>query len=167
MTALLFSNAPAERYQVRRLGESVHVADTGGDATVAVRALGQGDFVAAVNGHSERLWAIAHGDAIYVQLRGRAWRIDRPDPTRSRGGNAAQAAGVSVAPMPGVVVSVQTRVGQAVRQGDALLVIESMKLQMTIGAAADGHVAELPLAVGQTFQRGAILARIAAEDAAS
>ena len=41
----------------------------------------------------------------------------------------------------------------------ALLVIESMKLQMTIGAAADGVVAELPLAVGQTFQRGAVLVR--------
>jgi pyruvate/2-oxoglutarate dehydrogenase complex dihydrolipoamide acyltransferase (E2) component len=37
-----------------------------------------------------------------------------------------------------------------------------MKLQMTIGAASDGVVAEMPIAVGQTFQRGAVLVRVAA-----
>ena len=66
--------------------------------------------------------------------------------------------------MPGVVVSLLVQPGQRVRQGDALLVIESMKLQTTLCAACDGTVQELPLAVGQTFQRGALLARIAAEE---
>ena len=157
MTTLLFSNAPGERHQVHRLGEGMQVDD----ARLAVRSLGGGDFIATVDGRGERLCAVAHGDAIYVQLKGRAWRIDRVDATRSRGGSASEAAGASVAPMPGVVVSVHTSEGQAVRQGDPLMVIESMKLQMTIGAAADGVVAELPFAVGQTFQRGAMLVRIA------
>jgi 3-methylcrotonyl-CoA carboxylase alpha subunit len=62
--------------------------------------------------------------------------------------------------MPGVVVSVQATAGQRVREGDALLVIESMKLQMTIVAACAGTVEPLPLAVGQTFQRGAVLAQV-------
>ena len=52
--------------------------------------------------------------------------------------------------------------GQAVKQGDALLVIESMKLQMTIAATLDGQVAELPLAAGQTFQRNNLLVRLQA-----
>lgn len=167
MTTLLFSNAPTQRYAVRRQGNRVQVADAGGETTVAVRNLGAGDFVAAVDGRSERLWVVAHGETIHVQLRGRAWRIEQPDPTRSRGADAAQTAGASVAPMPGVVVSVQASVDQAVRQGDPLLVIESMKLQMTIGAAADGLVAELPVTVGQTFKRGAMLARIKTQEAAA
>jgi biotin carboxyl carrier protein len=39
-------------------------------------------------------------------------------------------------------------------------VIESMKLQMTIEAAQDGMLEELPFTQGQTFQRGATLARV-------
>jgi biotin carboxyl carrier protein len=66
----------------------------------------------------------------------------------------------SMAPMPGVVVSVQVTAGQRVGEGDALLVIESMKLQMTIAAACAGTVEQLPVAVGQTFQRGAVLAQV-------
>jgi 3-methylcrotonyl-CoA carboxylase alpha subunit len=62
--------------------------------------------------------------------------------------------------MPGVVVSLQVTPGQRVREGDALLVIESMKLQMTIAAACAGTVEQLPLAVGQTFQRGVVLAQV-------
>ena len=47
---------------------------------------------------------------------------------------------------------------------DALLVIESMKLQLTITAACSGTVEPLPLAVGQTFQRGAVLARVTPDE---
>jgi biotin carboxyl carrier protein len=155
MTTLQFSSATPTRHRVRRQGGDVYFDD----GRVAVRDAGGGDYVASVDGASERLHAVAHGDAVYVQLRGRAFRIDRIDPTRSSGGSASGAAGASLAPMPGVVVSVQAKLGQAVRQGDPLLVIESMKLQMTIGAAADGVVAELPLVAGQTFQRGAVLVR--------
>jgi biotin carboxyl carrier protein len=41
-----------------------------------------------------------------------------------------------------------------------------MKLQTTICAAVGGVVAELPFAVGQTFQRGAVLARLKPTEAA-
>jgi acetyl/propionyl-CoA carboxylase alpha subunit len=158
MTTFQFSNAPAVRHRVHARADGVQVDDV----RLSVRAAGHGSFVAAVDGRSERLRAVAHGDAVYVQLRGRAWRLDRVDPARSSGAAVAGAAGASLAPMPGVVVSVHAAVGQAVRQGDPLLVIESMKLQMTVGAAADGVVMELPFAVGQTFQRGAVLVRTAA-----
>ena len=157
MTTLQLGNEPSARHRVRRQGDSVHVDDT----RIDVRDVGGGDFVVAIDGRHERLHAVAHGDTVHVQLRGRAFRIERIDPARGSGGVGGATAGASLAPMPGVVVSVQATVGQAVRQGDALLVIESMKLQMTIGAAADGIVAELPFGAGQTFSRGAVLVRTA------
>jgi 3-methylcrotonyl-CoA carboxylase alpha subunit len=86
--------------------------------------------------------------------------LERIDPRRAGGAVSAEAAGSAHAPMPGVVVSLLVAPGQSVAEGEALLVIESMKLQTTVCAAIEGHVAELPFAVGQTFQRGAVLARV-------
>lgn len=158
MSSFEFSHAPGTRYRVTPQADGVLVDD----ARLAVRGAGPGSFVAVVDGRPETLQAVAHGDAVYVQLRGRAWRLQRVDPARGSGTGAvgaAGAAGACLASMPGVVVSLHARLGQRVAQGEALLVIESMKLQMTIAALADGVLTELPVAVGQTFQRGALLAR--------
>lgn len=156
MTTLQFSDTPDTRHQVQVRTEAVYVDGTG----IHVRKLAVGIFVATHNGRIERLRAVAHGDEIYVQLRGRSIQINRVDPTRASTAGAAGGAGASHAPMPGVLVSLLVAVGQQAKKGDALLVIESMKLQMTISATVDGEVAELPLAVGQTFQRNDMLVRL-------
>ena len=127
-----------------------------------VRTAAPGCFVTIIGGRTERLYAIAHGDGIYVQHKGRAWKVGHVDQTRTDAATAPSGAGASHAPMPGVVVSILTSRGQHVRQGDALMVIESMKLQMTISASIAGEIAELPLAVGQTFQRSHMLVRVQA-----
>ena len=110
--------------------------------------------------HPIKIYAVVHGDSVYVQLHGRAARIDRVDPTRANAGATSNGGGVSLAPMPGVVVSLLALPGTVVKKGTPLLGIESMKLQMTIEATLDGMLEELPFAEGQTFQRGASLARV-------
>jgi acetyl/propionyl-CoA carboxylase alpha subunit len=162
MTLLQFSDTPSVRHRTSTRPDAVEVDGI----RVPVRAAAGGGFITTIDGRDERLQAAADGDAVYVQLRGRAWRLDKLDPTRGSGAAAAGSAGAALAPMPGVVISLHAAEGQAVRRGDPLLVIESMKLQMTIEAAADGHVVELPVAVGQSFQRGALLVRTAAEEGA-
>jgi 3-methylcrotonyl-CoA carboxylase alpha subunit len=156
MTTLQLSDTPGARHQVQVRPEAVYVDGT----PIQIRKLAAGRFVATRGGVTERLRAVAHGDTIYVQLRGRSVKVIRVDPTRAAASGASGGAGSSHAPMPGVVVSVLVAPGQPVKKGDALMVIESMKLQMTIAATLDGEVAELPLAVGQTFQRNAMLVRL-------
>jgi len=156
MTTLQFSDTPGTRHQVQLRNEAVYVDGV----AVQVRKAAAGCFIGTLAGRTERLRAVAHGDTMYVQFRGRSVRIDRVDPTRARAASAAGGAGASHAPMPGVVISLLVTAGQQVSNGDALLVIESMKLQMTISATLDGQVAELPLAVGQTFQRNDLLVRL-------
>ncbi len=163
MPTFRFADAPAVHHQVQFRTDAIRVDGT----DLRVRTVSPGCFVSAIDGRNERLYAVAHGDAIYVQLKGRAWKVERVDLTRSAGGNASSGAGTSHAPMPGVVVSILIASGQQVRQGDALLIIESMKLQMTIAAHVDGEVTELPLSVGQTFQRGDVLVRIVAAEVAT
>lgn len=165
MSPFHFSDTPQRRHRVhRQLGSDQVIVD---GHTLEVQALGEGRFRAQLDGQPQRLHAVPDGDAVLVHWRGRAWRIQRIDATRSNAAAAGSEAGLSHAPMPGVVVSLQAAVGQPVRAGDALLVIESMKLQMTITASCSGTLQALPLAAGQTFQRGSVLAQVKpGEDAA-
>ena len=157
MTTLQFSDAPGTLHRVQVRDEAVYVDGI----PVPVRRLAAGTFAGSHDGRSEHLRAVAHGDTLHVQLRGRSVSILRVDPARGSQSAAAGGAGASHAPMPGVVISVLVEAGQQVLTGEALLVIESMKLQMTISATLDGEVAELPFAVGQTFQRNDMLVRLA------
>ena len=66
------------------------------------------------------------------------------------------------APMPGKVVAFLAVVGQAVTQGQALAVMEAMKMEHTIAAPRDGIVEELLYAVGDQVSEGGELLRLAA-----
>ena len=64
------------------------------------------------------------------------------------------------APMPGKVVSFAVKAGDAVKKGQALAVMEAMKMEHTIAAPADGTVAELLFAPGDQVTEGAELLKL-------
>ena len=104
-------------------------------------------------------------DATFVHLNGRAYEVGRVDPAQRLAARDAGAAGDRIlAPMPGVVVSVAVKPGDAVREGQPLLVIESMKLETSLTAPRDGVVAEMPFAAGDSFGLKAVLAQLAPEE---
>ncbi|MBH1963456.1 MAG: acetyl-CoA carboxylase biotin carboxyl carrier protein subunit [Comamonadaceae bacterium] len=162
MTTFVFQSDTATRHQVHKRGKHIQVDGT----EVPVRELDSTHYVTKSDSGPLHARVVTHGDTIYLQLNGRSCTIERIDPARgsSAGGGASQ--GGATAPMPGVVINWIAQPGTPVKSGDALLVIESMKLQMTIEAPHDGTLAELPFQPGQTFQRGAVLARVHAEEAA-
>ena len=63
-------------------------------------------------------------------------------------------------PMPGILVSLAVEVGDQVSEGQALLVLEAMKMQNTIPAPTAGTVASLPVVAGEQITRNQILAVI-------
>jgi 3-methylcrotonyl-CoA carboxylase alpha subunit len=65
------------------------------------------------------------------------------------------------APMPGKVVSFTVKAGDPVKKGQALAVMEAMKMEHTIAAPADGTVAELLYAPGDQVAEGAELLKLA------
>ena len=65
--------------------------------------------------------------------------------------------GSLAAPMPGRIVQVMSRPGQAVKKGDALLILEAMKMEHTITAPADGVVKEIHFAAGEQVLEGTAL----------
>ena len=80
-----------------------------------------------------------------------------PKPAASAGGQGA----VKVnAPMPGKILSVKASVGQTVKQGDVLLILEAMKMENEVVAPQDGTMASIDVAAGDSVEAGAVLATL-------
>jgi len=78
---------------------------------------------------------------------------------------AAKAAGPGAgtpvkAPLPGVVTKVNVSVGQAVKKGDTVLVLEAMKMENNITAEADGSVTGVCVSAGDSVMEGTVLLTI-------
>lgn len=61
------------------------------------------------------------------------------------------------APMPGLVMRVLKSVGDNVRKGDALIVVEAMKMENELKAPTDGTIREIHAVVGRPVDKGAVL----------
>ena len=92
-------------------------------------------------------WAFADGCVFEVNL-----APDRPVATP-----AIDADRPLAAPMPATVLRVLVAPGQAVRQGDPLIVLEAMKMEVTLRAPRDGQVDTLACVDGDLVQPGAPL----------
>ena len=145
-----------------RRGDGLDLEIDGRAAGAGLVPRGQGEFELRCDGSTERVFVVHDGERVFVHLRGRALEVIAVDPIKRARQQSRSRSGADeiLAPMPGMVVEVRARLGDPVRPGDTLLVIESMKLQTAIQAESAGRVAALPLALGQSFRRGDVLARI-------
>jgi pyruvate carboxylase subunit B len=62
-----------------------------------------------------------------------------------------------LAPMPGMIVKYEKNEGDAVKKGDALVVLEAMKMENALVAPCDGTVAGIKFASGDSVAKGAVL----------
>ena len=69
---------------------------------------------------------------------------------------AAGSATIS-APMPGKVLEVKVKAGDAVKSGDVLMILEAMKMQNEIMAPADGTISDVRISAGQTVGTGDVM----------
>lgn len=60
-------------------------------------------------------------------------------------------------PLPGVIIDVKVNVGDTVKKGDTLVVLEAMKMENNINADRDGKVTAIQVAKGDTVADGAVL----------
>ena len=112
-----------------------------------------------MGGHRQSLSVYAVGGRFSVFGPAGHAVLELLDPARGAG-DAAGAVGGLVAPMPGKLMSLLVSPGQAVRQGQALAVMEAMKMEHTISAPRDGVVSEWLHAVGDQVAEGAELLKM-------
>jgi acetyl-CoA/propionyl-CoA carboxylase biotin carboxyl carrier protein len=111
----------------------------------AGRRLDAGALRITLDGVSRRYVVARDGDGLWIARDGHQLelRTERPDRT----GTAAPPGSLE-APMPGTVLLVNVANGDAVGEGDVLLVLESMKMELAISAPHAGTVEGLELAPG-------------------
>jgi 3-methylcrotonyl-CoA carboxylase alpha subunit len=140
-------------------GWLVRSCDDGSELTV-VRS---GDRIAvASEGRTLRGHAALSGDDVRLHLDGGAYAFTvRPAvEAASSAKGAGGGKGSVLAPMPGVVAEVRVQEGEAVEAGQVLVVLESMKLFVSLRAEIDGTVARVECRPGETVAAGRRLVTI-------
>ena len=134
------------------------VADTVGELRFAAAgtgiALHWGDVSAVVHVYRQ-------GELAHVHTAQGAAQLTVVD-LLAHGGDVQVEGGRLTAPMPGKVVSFAVKAGDRVKRGQALAVLDAMKMEHTIAAPADGVVAELLYAPGDQVGEGAALITLTA-----
>jgi biotin carboxyl carrier protein len=130
-----------------------------------VTSLGRGRYrLSGDEGHAVA-YAAPTPTATWVFVDGQVYVV----PADAGGGERPSAARVDdtalAAPMPATVVAVHVAPGQAVRRGEVLVVLEAMKMELTIPAPRDGRIISVSCRAGDLVQPGVPL--LAAEWSAS
>jgi biotin carboxyl carrier protein len=137
-------------------GVPVHATLTAVGAAGLRHLLMDGESVPVVAAPGDRRgrWRVNVGghplDVDVVDERTRAIR-------KMTGAEAEPEAKTISAPMPGMVLKVEVGVGDAVKAGQGLVIVEAMKMENELKAPADGVVSGISVEPGQTVEKGAIL----------
>ena len=133
----------------------------------------------------QEIWVVVNGDRFLVQVEdlhqrpvvafveGRRFEVDIEEGTTGSGevesrdleGSAQSSISAStscevIAPMPGDIIQIHVKAGQAVKAGDPLCVLDAMKMKNTIHAPQDGKISEISISEGQSVEYGTPLFRL-------
>jgi len=102
----------------------------------------------------------AEQDALRVEIKGREFAVKIIDRKHRRAAAEHSIEGRQnlVAPMPGKIVRVLLAVGDEVKSGQGVVVVEAMKMQNEIKSPKSGHVVEIRVAEGATVNANQVLA---------
>jgi 3-methylcrotonyl-CoA carboxylase alpha subunit len=143
-------------WRLRRAG------DAGEAAGMQVVSHDAGQFTLRLAGRRVHGAVVRDGDAFHVFSAQAHTLLQYADPLAHAGEHEGEG-GRLTAPMPGKIVAVLVAKGQSVKKGDALLVMEAMKMEHTIAAPGDGMVEEVMFAVGEQVAEGAQLLALQAQ----
>ena len=151
--------------ELRREGARVFAESDGRAYDLEARETEAGVVLLALGGRVYECRAEpagARGEEWHVDVGGRRFDVVLVDPRRLRSvaGGGAQASGRTAvsSSMPGKVVRVLVEEGAAVEAGDALVVVEAMKMQNELKSPKAGRVVELHAREGATVNAGEVLA---------
>jgi 3-methylcrotonyl-CoA carboxylase alpha subunit len=101
------------------------------------------------------------GDALEARRQGRSWRFTPENPAWAGQSASGPADGQITAPMPGKVLGLFVKAGDAVKAGDRLAVLEAMKMEHRLTAPFDATVDAVSVTAGAQVTEGTLLVTLA------
>lgn len=138
------------RSELKRDRLSVTLDDKTPPLEGAFRRTGPGEGIWEVGGKRHRVAAVEHNGTVWAAVDGRIWRFQKASDDDMVGGSASE--NMIAAPMPGKVIKLMAAVGDHVEEGQAVLIVEAMKMEHTLRAPMDGKIASLKCAEGQQVE---------------
>ncbi|WP_434438968.1 acetyl/propionyl/methylcrotonyl-CoA carboxylase subunit alpha [Lentzea sp. E54] len=112
-----------------------------------------------------RRYAMARdGDVLWLGHDGASWALTEAEFLVGAAGGAAASGGPVKSPMPGTVLVVRAQQGEEVTAGQALFVVEAMKMEHTVTAPVDGVLAEVNVQAGQQVALDQVLALVVSHE---
>ncbi len=117
---------------------------------------------AVVEERSDHWEVLIEGELYAVQVQDeRAYRLERMRST----GLTVDGEAVVTSPMPGIIVAVPVAVGDEVRRGDKVVILESMKMENELRAPCDGIVTHIHIIAGTSVEKDQLLVGISQQPA--
>ena len=126
-----------------------------------------GAYTATVDGKAIAVKVDASGDTYTATVNGKAYKVSVKEGTAVpvAAAGAASAEHEVKTPLPGTVIKQVVAVGDAVKEGDVILIMEAMKMEQEIKADKDGVIASLPAEAGAVLAADDVVATITVEGA--
>jgi acetyl/propionyl-CoA carboxylase alpha subunit len=137
---------------------ATYLVQVGGSThSVTLRSYEDGDMTLDCDGLRQTVTVLpGRDDSWWVHAQGNSFELTWVSPL-PEGGHFQAVEGSLRAPMPGQVVAIMVQMGQQVRKGDVLLILEAMKMEHRIISPCDGHVTTIHYQAGQPVQADTIL----------
>ncbi|MFZ6875308.1 acetyl/propionyl/methylcrotonyl-CoA carboxylase subunit alpha [Undibacterium sp. Di27W] len=142
--------------QVTYLADGWQVQAGTATAQVKLALAHENDIVIKIADQTVAATVVRDGEHFHVFSQGKHTALHYID-ALAHAGEAEAETGRLTAPMPGKIVAVLVNKAQEVKKGDALLIMEAMKMEHTISAPHDGVIDEVLYAIGDQVTEGAQL----------
>jgi acetyl/propionyl-CoA carboxylase alpha subunit len=143
---VLLREASGSEHRVEATADELRI-----DGAVVRAHVRAGGMIGIDDGRLHLAWAAISGGTRWVFIDGEVFVFSSGRPSRRR---TAAAQGSLTAPMPATVRQVAVSPGARVQQGDVLLVLEAMKMELPVRAPGDGTVTIVKCRQGELVQAG-------------
>jgi 3-methylcrotonyl-CoA carboxylase alpha subunit len=154
------ANAPIS-IEVQRIGDPSHdrfdVRIGERTTSVTLGSNGEGEGRLLIDGRTVPFYSVRRNSEILVWVGGRTYSFKLVDRTPQRGLATAAVRHELTAPMPGTVRKISVKPGDSFEAHTPLVVMESMKMELTLSAPHSGKVKAVACKVGQLVEMNAVL----------
>ena len=113
-----------------------------------------------LDGKSERVAIHQTAQGVWIGSRSGTFFIESKEANLAAAGSGADDPNKIMAPLTGKVIAINTAADESVQPGDALVVLEAMKMEYKLTASAEGQVKAVNCSEGELVQQGQLLVEL-------